>query len=95
MNEGKTYSETSAAARQEGLDPDMAADLQAKADTLFKGETLRSILLNAYGWWTVATIALYVGIALLVAGIVLAIFAILGFRHARRTAGVAPTAEVA
>jgi hypothetical protein len=95
VNEGKTYSETSAAARQEGLDPDMAADLQAKADTLFKGETLRSILLNAYGWWTVATIALYVGIALIVAGIVLAIFAILGFRHARRTADVAPTAEVA
>ena len=95
VNEGATYSETSAAARQEGLDPDTAADLQAKADTLFKGETLRSILLNAYGWWTVATIALYVGIALIVAGIVLAIFAILGFRHARRTADVAPTAEVA
>ena len=31
------------------------------ADTLFKGETLRSILLNAYGWWTVATIALFAG----------------------------------
>jgi energy-converting hydrogenase Eha subunit B len=43
----------------------------------------------------VATIALYVGVALIVAGIVLAIFAILGFRHARRTADVAPTAEVA
>jgi hypothetical protein len=72
-----------------------AADLQAKADTLFKGETLRSILLNAYGWWTVATIALYVGIALIVAGIVLAISAILGFRHARRAADFAPKAEVA
>jgi len=93
VNDGETYSETSAAAREEGLDPDTTADLQAKADTLFKGETLRSILLNAYGWWTVATIALYVGIALIVAGIVLAIFAILGFRHARRTAGA--TAEVA
>jgi hypothetical protein len=95
VNDGKTYSETSAAAREEGLDPDTAAELQAKADTLFKGETLRSILLNAYGWWTVATIALYVGVALIVAGIVLAIFAILGFRHARRTADVAPIAEVA
>ena len=47
VNEGKTYSETSAAARVEGLDAKTAADLQAKADTLFKGETLRSILLNA------------------------------------------------
>ena len=85
VNEGKTYSETSAAAREEGLDPDTAAELQGKADTLFKGEALRSILLNAYGWWTVATIALYVGAGLIVAGVALAVFAALGFRHARRT----------
>jgi hypothetical protein len=85
VNAGQTYSETSAAARAEGLDPAVAADLQVKADTLFKGETLRSILLNAYGWWAVATIALYVGFALIVAGLTLAILSILGFRHARRT----------
>ena len=94
VNEGKTYSETSAAAREEGLDPDTAAELQGKADTLFKGEALRSILLNAYGWWTVATIALYVGMALIVAGVALAVFASLGFRHVRRTAAV-PTVDVA
>jgi hypothetical protein len=82
VNEGKTYSETSAAAREEGLDPDTAADLSAKADVLFKGETLRSILLNAYGWWTVATIAFWVGILLVLAGVVLGVLAILGFRHA-------------
>jgi hypothetical protein len=87
VNDGKTYSETSAAAREEGLDPKTAADLQVKADTLFKGETLRSILLNAYGWWTVATIALYVGFALIVAGLMLAILSVLGFRHARRAGG--------
>ncbi len=52
VNEGATYSETSAAARAEGLDPKVAAELQAKADTLFKGESLRAMLLNAYGWWT-------------------------------------------
>jgi hypothetical protein len=84
VNDGATYSETSAAAREEGLKPKVAADLQAKADTLFKGETLRSILLNAYGWWTVATIALYVGYALIAAGLVLAFLSLLGFRHARR-----------
>jgi hypothetical protein len=84
VNDGKTYSETSAAARQEGLDPRVAADLQAKADTLFKGETLRSILLNAYGWWTIATIALWAGVAMVIAGVFLGILAILGFRHARR-----------
>ena len=84
VNDGKTYSETSAAARAEGLPADQAAELQAKADTLFKGETLRSIMLNAYGWWTVATIALWAGFVMVAAGIVLVILAILGFRHARR-----------
>ncbi len=83
VNDGATYSETSAAARAEGLDPDTAAELQGKADTLFKGETLRAILLNGYGWWTVATIALYAGWFMVIAGIVLAVLAILGFRHAR------------
>jgi hypothetical protein len=82
INDGATYSETSAAARAEGLDPDVAAELQGKADTLFKGETLRSILLNAYGWWTVATIAMWAGIAMLLAGLLLGILSILGFRHA-------------
>jgi hypothetical protein len=84
VNGGKTYSETSSAARADGLDQKTAADLSAKADTLFKGETLRSILLNAYGWWTVATIALYAGIFMVLAGIAMGFLSFLGFRHARR-----------
>jgi len=84
VNDGKTYAQTSAAARADGLDAQTAADLQAKADTLFKGETLRSIMLNAYGWWTVATIALYAGWFMIAAGIVLGTLAVLGFIHARR-----------
>jgi hypothetical protein len=84
VNDGATYSETSAAARAEGLAPDVAAELQGKADTLFKGETLRSMLLNAYGWWTVATIALFAGYAMVAMGLVLAGLAALGFRHAKR-----------
>ena len=47
----------------------MAAELQGKADTLFKGETLRSILLNAYGWWTAATIAVYAGYIMIADGL--------------------------
>jgi hypothetical protein len=86
VNDGKTYSETSAAARVEGLAPDVAAELQGKADTLFKGETLRSMLLNAYGWWTIATIALFVGYAMVAMGLLLAGLAALGFRHAKRAA---------
>ena len=86
VNEGATYSETSAAAREEGLDPDVAAELQGKADTLFKGETLRSILLNAYGWWTAASIAIYAGYIMIVIGLVFGVLAFFGFRHARRAA---------
>jgi len=93
VNDGATYSETSAAARAEGLDPDTAAELQGKADTLFKGETLRSILLNAYGWWTVATIALFAGWAMVGFGILLGVFAILGFRHAKRAEAERTAAE--
>ena len=84
VNDGQTYAQTSAAARVEGLAPQKAAELAAKADVLFKGETLRAIMLNAYGWWTVATIALYAGYFMVFAGLVLALLAILGFRHARR-----------
>jgi hypothetical protein len=86
INEGATYSETSAAAREEGLDPDTAAELAGKADTLFKGETLRAILLNAYGWWTAATIAVYAGYVMIVVGVLFAILAFFGYRHANRAA---------
>jgi hypothetical protein len=92
VNEGATYSETSAAAREEGLDPKVAADLQAKADTLFKGESLRAMLLNAYGWWTVSTIAVYVGYAMVIAGLLMGLLAFLGFRHARRATPINATA---
>ena len=84
VNEGATYSETSAAARAEGISEDEAAELQGKADTLFKGETLRAILLNAYGWWTASTLALYAGYALVALGIILGILALLGLRHASK-----------
>ena len=62
------------------------AGLQGQRDTVFKGETLRGILLNAFAWGTVGTITLYAGYGLMVAGLILAALAILGFRHARKTA---------
>ena len=39
-------------------------------DTLFKGETLRSSLLNAYGWWTIGTYTTYAAIGLMLAALV-------------------------
>ena len=35
-------------------------------------------------WWTVSTIAVYAGYAMVIAGLILGVFAILGFRHAKR-----------
>lgn len=84
VNDGKTYSETSGEARALDENDPARAELDAKVETLFRGETLRSILLNAYGWWTVGTITLWAGLASVLAGLLLGILAILGFRHAGR-----------
>jgi hypothetical protein len=42
------------------------ATLNGQRDTLFKGESLRSMLLNAYGWWTIGVYTTYAGFALLI-----------------------------
>ena len=86
VNEGKTYSETSAEARALDENDPARAEMDALVQTLFRGETLRSILLNAYGWWTIGTITLWAGFAMVLAGVLLAILAILGFRHAATVA---------
>ena len=52
MTGGKTYSQLSAQAMAHPTDTKLAAQVA----TVFKGETLRSILLNAFGWWKVAQI---------------------------------------
>jgi hypothetical protein len=70
---GQTYSQVSAAAQ---ANPTSTA-LQNQANTLFKGETLRGLLLNAYGWSQVALYAFYAAIGLTVAAI--AVFATLVF----------------
>ncbi|MQA99127.1 MAG: hypothetical protein GEU78_02345 [Actinobacteria bacterium] len=89
VNEGKTYSETSAQARGLEEDDPARAELDAKVQTLFRGETLRGLLLNAYGWWVASTIALYAGAGMVIGGIILAVLAALGFRHAK-VAAAAP-----
>jgi hypothetical protein len=66
---GLTYSQVSAKAQANPTDTKVAAQVQ----TLFRGETLRGLLLNAYGWWTIGTYALYAAI-----GLALAAFAVLG-----------------
>ena len=80
---GKTYSELSA---ESIANPnDMA--LAGKVNTVFRGETLRGILLNAYAFDTMASVARLAALGALIAGGVLAILALLGFKHAHKVAG--------
>ena len=50
MGGGKTYSQLSAAS----LAAPNNTKLAGTVATVFKGETLRSMLLNAYGWWKIS-----------------------------------------
>jgi hypothetical protein len=52
MTGGKTYAQLSSAALANPKDTKLAAQVA----TVFKGETLRAILLNAFGWWKVSQI---------------------------------------
>jgi hypothetical protein len=63
---GQTYSQMSGLAQANPTDTKIAGQVA----TLFKGETLRGLLLNAYGWWTIGTYALYAAIGLAVAALV-------------------------
>ena len=47
------------------------AKLATQTQTLFRGETLRGLLLNAWGWGTVGTVALIAGWVLIALGAVL------------------------
>ncbi|MEO7397274.1 MAG: hypothetical protein ABIW84_01785 [Ilumatobacteraceae bacterium] len=67
-------------------------ELQATADgisgqrnILFKGETLRGLLLSAYAWSTVGTIAGIAAIGAFIAAGLMAILVVLGAIHHRRT----------
>ena len=75
---GKTYAELSTASL---ADPNNAA-LAAQVQTVFRGETLRGLLLNAYAFDTMATVANFAALGAVAGGIVLLILAALGFRHA-------------
>ena len=84
---GKTYAEVSNLSR---ANPDNA-ELAGQVQTLFRGETLRGLLLNAYAFWKIGQIALFASIASFVLAAVMLILTVLGFWHLRRAS---PTEEV-
>jgi|SRR6516165_2747651 len=64
MTGGKTYSQLS----QQAMAQPNNAKLAAEVSTVFKGEALRSMLLNAFGWWKVSQITFIASIVAFAAG---------------------------
>jgi hypothetical protein len=58
-----------------------AAAISGQRNTLFKGETLRGLLLTAFAWSTVGQIAGYAAMAAFAAGAVMLVLVALGMRH--------------
>jgi hypothetical protein len=83
---GGTYSELSA----QSLAQPNNAKLAALVNTVFKGTTLRGMLLNAYAFWQMGVIALWGAIVSFIGAGLLLLLSILGFVHSRR---VSPAAE--
>ena len=79
---GKTYSQLSA----EAIAHPANLKLAAQVATVFKGETLRGLLLNAYAFGTMGTIAGIAAIAAFIAAAIMFLLSGFGLFHARRTA---------
>ena len=77
---GKTYSELSTLSRQDPKNATLAEQVQ----TSFRGETLRGLLLNAYAFGTMATVAFIAAWIGLGTGALFLVLAALGLVHARR-----------
>jgi hypothetical protein len=75
---GQTYSQVSAKAQADPSNTELAGEVQ----TLFRGETLRGLLLNAYAFDTMATVAFIAAWVSVIAGAALILLSLLGLRHA-------------
>jgi hypothetical protein len=89
MGTPATYSEVSSAyltaQRSGGTDAAQLQKLADLQDTLFMGNTLRGMLLEAYAFGTLGIIAGYASIACFVGGLLFLLFGIAGLMHIRRT----------
>jgi len=78
---GKTYAQLSTEAQAQPNNTVLAGQVA----TVFKGETLRGLLLNAYAFGTMATIAFIAAIAAFVAAGLMLVLSALGMLHIRRS----------
>ena len=84
---GKTYSQLSTLARANPKNQVLPGEVQA----VFQGTTLRSMLLEAYGFWQFGQIALIAAWAAFAGAALMLILSLLGLFHLRRTP---PEAEI-
>ena len=84
---GKTYAQLSAEAQAQPTN----AKLAAVVNTVFKGEALRGLLLNAYAFGTIGMIAGIAAVVAFVGAGILLLLSLLGLFHSRR---VSPSDEI-
>jgi hypothetical protein len=78
---GQTYSQLSTAAQADPTNTKLAGEVA----TIFKGTTLRGMLLNSYGWWQIGQYAFYAAIGLAIAALAVLgafLFEIVSWRRA-------------
>ena len=80
MPYGGVYATVSAESRANPTNAKLAAEVQ----TVFTGTTLRGLLLEAYAFSVIATIAFWAGIAAFILAGIMLILVAFGFWHARR-----------
>jgi hypothetical protein len=94
---GKTYSQISGeymAAVKADPTAQATTDLGQLRQSLFMGTTLRGMLLNAYAFATLGTIAMWAAIASFIGAAVMLALGVLGLRHAHTVEGIdAPAIE--
>jgi hypothetical protein len=98
MTGGQTYSQLSA--KYLAMTPQQQASpagqkLNGLIQTVFRGETLRGLLLNAYAFDTMGNIAFIAAIAAWIGAGLMIILSALGFYHARRVRAPSPPAAAA
>jgi hypothetical protein len=94
---GKTYAQLSTEAMALPSTSSKYAAVETQVQTVFRGDTLRSMLLNAFSWWKVSQIAYIVSLISFGLGAISFLAGIFGFAWARRvrpeTVAVQPTLE--
>jgi hypothetical protein len=78
---GKTYAQISAASLADPSNTSLANQVQL----VFRGDTLRGLLLNAYAFGFMGVIALYGAIGMFIAALIMLVLTLLGVRHYRKT----------